>query len=385
MFVVVVAPQQWDQGPDAPIRDMPGHVDHRCNPDATWDVTLGTDFSGMDTPRVALENRGFRVRQRFRCEINPACQVLTKHVFPDVDIEQTDISTRECASMPPVDCYVAGVPCQPWSTAGKRLGWKDPRGRLWVPTLKYVVQQKPKTAIFENVKGLRSNKNRPILNMILGVLRKAGYTTWHTVLDTAKHGIPQHRERLYIVAVRANLLTRNHELLWPAPLMRGISLRKLLGSHVPQADFQLRLPCGVLAQRLVLRAIRRELAKDPSFNLAQKSLVVDIGCSMKRMNHMVNRFPTITSARARSCGWWIVNIGRQVTLRDLFLLQGIDPNAYDYKGAGISASHMGSMLGNAMSLNILERLLPRVLDLVGIKAHAPKPDKWEQLDHAARP
>ena len=71
-----------------------------------------------------------------------------------------------------------------------------------------------------------------------------------------------------------------------------------------------------------------------------------------------------------------MNGGYQVALQHLFILQGLDLDTFPYEAAKVSERRMGNMCGNAMSANILERLLPRVLAMVGIRPSTPRPDPW---------
>ena len=347
----------------------------------TWDLTLGSDCAGMNMPRLALA--GFQVRERFRSEINPSCRKLLSYVWPDVDVDCPDMSMRDVAKMPTVDLYIAGVPCQPWSHAsrveGSPSGLADPRGRLWKDALEYVREKKPKLVVFENVKGLQDVCHRPILNDILDSLTSSGYRCWHRVLNTMDHGIPQKRERLYIVAVRCDVGPRL-EFFWPAPLRRCIPLKTLLareGEKATPAFPPAELHNG-RALRLVTKAVEAVLKNSPTFDLAARSLVVDIGCTNKFAHHTVDHFPTLTAGRASERGWWIVDLGRQVSTRDMALLQGLSTEL-PYAAAGVSAARMSHMLGNSMSLNVLGRLLPRALAMAGISPKDQRvADPWGQ-------
>ena len=87
-----------------------------------WDLTLGTDFSGMETVRMALQNSGYKVNQRFRCEIDQSCRTVAAALFPDCGTTFTDIRTRNFVDAPATDLYVAGVFCPPWSSASVNGG-----------------------------------------------------------------------------------------------------------------------------------------------------------------------------------------------------------------------------------------------------------------------
>ena len=359
--------------PDKKIRKRSGPTS------STWDLTLGTDFSGMDTPVQSLTNAGFKVNQRFRCEKNPSCRKLLEYMRPNDGsfFDFKDIRKRAPADAPYVDLYVAGVPCAPWSTDGPQLGLADPNGRLWVNSLEYVQERKPKVAVFENVKGITQRKFSNVFDSIITTL-EANYKVWYKVLNTAEHGIPQHRERLYIVAVRRDMVLKNKEFEWPEPLQHCMSLKKLLSIDnrpiqfgIPPANME-----GGRAKPMAIQACMDVVKKNKDFNINENILVVDVGCTEKRASYMVDMFPTVTASRASSGGWWSVNHGGKVALKHMFLLQGTFMSCYPFRGAGVSETRMAHMVGNAMSGNVLERLLPRALRMAGIFPSTQVCDPW---------
>ena len=94
---------------------------------------------------------------------------------------------------------------------------------------------------------------------------------------------------------------------------------------------------------------------------------------------MVDCFPTITARRGSEMNYWIVGMGRRVTPVDLMLLQGVSPDWFPLDKVGVSPQRMGHMLGNAMSCNILERILPRALRLIGVTPNLSRGDPWTDL------
>ena len=104
---------------------------------------------------------------------------------------------------------VGGPPCQPFSTAGKRMGVQDHRGQLYEDFVQVVRQLKPRFFVMENVKGLASMRQQPddkaspaVLDHILQLFAELGYRTVHGVLDAVHYGTPQFRERLVIIGSR---------------------------------------------------------------------------------------------------------------------------------------------------------------------------------------
>lgn len=102
-------------------------------------------------------------------------------------------------SLPKHDFMTAGVPCQSWSIAGKKLGFDDDRGQLWNDTIYLLNEARPKAFIFENVKGLADPRNAKALDYILERIKQAGYYANIYLLNAYDYGVPQTRVRIYIV------------------------------------------------------------------------------------------------------------------------------------------------------------------------------------------
>lgn len=102
-------------------------------------------------------------------------------------------------TLPEHDFMTAGVPCQSWSIAGKKLGFDDDRGQLWNDTLYLLNKVRPKAFIFENVKGLADPRNSAALDYIMSRIREAGYHAEKYILNAYDYGVPQTRVRIYII------------------------------------------------------------------------------------------------------------------------------------------------------------------------------------------
>ena len=233
--------------------------------------------------------------------------------------------------------------------------------------------------VLENVVGLLDAKFRPVYHAIVNALELANYEVMSAVLDTSEHGLPQARRRLYIVGLRRDAKTKAFS--WPEPLPKFVPVSKLL-SYAPAETSDASVPPAGRARDNVIAALQKHKVKLPRFNLQNiDEFVVDVGCSVSRRSYMVNRFPAITSTRAALAtgGWWRVKMRRASCLEDYLLLQGIPTNYFNLERCGVSRARLSHMCGNAMSVNVLERLLIKVLASIGIFPSHPKPDIWRNL------
>lgn len=117
----------------------------------------------------------------------------------------SDINDAEPSEIPDFEVLCAGFPCQPFSNAGLKMGFEDTRGTLFFNIAKIIHTKKekgqaPKVLLLENVKGLRGHDKGKTLKTICKVLEELGYKIESKVLNTKYFGLPQNRERLFIVA-----------------------------------------------------------------------------------------------------------------------------------------------------------------------------------------
>ena len=175
-------------------------------------------FAGIGGFRIALDKLGGQClgyseidKQAIKVYQQNFISYFNKH-----EIELGDIT--KISQLPhSVDIIVGGVPCQPWSVAGCLRGFEDKRGKLWFDVIRLVNKNQPKGFIFENVSGLASPKNRDNLELILNELANTGYCMKWKVLHAYDFGLPQNRDRVFIVGIRRDI-ERCQEYKFPKPL-----------------------------------------------------------------------------------------------------------------------------------------------------------------------
>ena len=132
--------------------------------------------------------------------------------------------------LPHHDILTGGVPCQSWSIAGKNLGFDDDRGQLWNDTIYLLNQAKPKSFIFENVKGLVDPRNKKALSYILERIKEAGYFASYHVINSHDYGVAQNRVRIYLIGFREKEFFEKFRL--PKPIDKKITLADILGIEI---------------------------------------------------------------------------------------------------------------------------------------------------------
>jgi DNA (cytosine-5)-methyltransferase 1 len=114
-------------------------------------------------------------------------------------IDTRDIRTVKSGEIPDFDLLVGGFPCQAFSIAGKRKGFDDTRGTLFFEIARILADKRPRYFILENVKGLLNHDEGKTFQTILGVLTDLGYEYQWQVLNSKNFGVPQNRERVFVV------------------------------------------------------------------------------------------------------------------------------------------------------------------------------------------
>lgn len=146
----------------------------------------------------------------YASEIDKKAQETYRANFHDAFEIDGDITQQEESSIPAFDICLAGFPCQAFSIAGSRKGFLDDykgvsRGTLFFDVARICAYHKPKVIFCENVKGLRNHDRGRTFTVIKGRLEELGYTVFSAVLNSKNFGVPQNRERIYIVAFRKDI------------------------------------------------------------------------------------------------------------------------------------------------------------------------------------
>lgn len=137
-----------------------------------------------------------------------------------------DITKIRENDIPAHDVLCAGFPCQAFSISGKQKGFEDTRGTLFFDIARIVGYHKPKAIFLENVKQLEKHNNGETLNIILNTLKDLEYSVFYKVLNSSHFGLPQNRERIYIVAFHKSLETSDFK--FPHPTYEKVSLLNVL-------------------------------------------------------------------------------------------------------------------------------------------------------------
>jgi len=193
-------------------------------------LKVGSCFSGIGCWELGLKYLGIEHSQEFCIEYDKYPYASYKAIHGDIK-NYNDVTKVEGDEVEDIDLFTYSPPCQAFSIAGKGLGVDDHRGVLFFDALRIIQHKQPKLCIMENVKGLVGKKHKETFESILQCLTLAGYTNYWKVLNTKNYGIPQNRERVFIVSIQ-NDIDKGFE--FPVAFDNGLRLKDLLEDEVDE-------------------------------------------------------------------------------------------------------------------------------------------------------
>jgi DNA (cytosine-5)-methyltransferase 1 len=197
-------------------------------------LRLATAFSGIGAVEQALTRMGVNYEIVFASDCD---RFVKTSYFANYRIGEDawydlvqDIDGKKYKGK--VDLFVGGTPCQSFSMVGKRRGMSDTRGTLFYDFARLIDEIKPKAFIFENVKGLLSHDSGKTWKIIQSVFNELNYSVSHSILNAKDFGIPQNRERLFVVGFKDFSLFE-----FPSPFPLKLKMQDLLEDNTPEGYF----------------------------------------------------------------------------------------------------------------------------------------------------
>ncbi|MDO9208730.1 MAG: DNA cytosine methyltransferase [Sulfuricurvum sp.] len=189
-------------------------------------------FAGIGGIRLGFDMTK-RVKNVFSAEIDKyACETYKVNFGGN---PQCDITTIDEKKLPDFDILLAGFPCQAFSIAGRRGGFEDTRGTLFFHVARMIKEKQPKAFLLENVKGLTHHDGGKTLSTIMNVLEHdLGYTVYSQLLNAKDYGVPQKRERIYIVGFK-----NETDFEFPKPKTLKLKIKDIMEKEVVSGKYYL--------------------------------------------------------------------------------------------------------------------------------------------------
>lgn len=260
-----------------------------------------------------------------------------------------DITKIAADEIPPHDILCGGFPCQAFSVSGKRLGFDDTRGTLFFDIARIVKHHNPKVVFMENVKNLVQHDNGRTFKVVQGTMEELGYTMFSKVLNSGDFGVPQHRERIYMVCFRNDIL-QGHSFAFPCT--NEVSALKYLLEKKPKD--------AKIINRKDIQIYKEASNRDELPNRPIQIGIVNKGGQGERIYDPIGHAITLSAyggGAGAKTGLYLVNgVVRKLSSRECARLQGfpddfiIHPNLQQaYK-----------QFGNSVTINVLQHIVEEI-------------------------
>lgn len=232
-------------------------------------INVGSDFSGVGAFDQALQRLGIDYHTIFSCDMDKYARKTYTLNFGEPDYYPENVYDRVIPEES-LDIYMTSPPCQSFSLAGKRLGKDDKRGILFFNSHEFIKTNKPRFFIFENVKGLLSDDNGTTFQEWVNILGgksvngvpvmfpyedSVPYHIYWKVLNAKDFGVPQNRERVFIIGIRDDI---DNDFSFPKEVPLTKRLKDVLESEVDEKYY--------LSDKIIKGFLNKPTAESYPFN-----------------------------------------------------------------------------------------------------------------------
>ena len=311
--------------------------------------TVGSLYAGVGGICLGFMQSGYDILWANEFDKN-ACKTYRENFKHK--LYEKDVMSLEIEALKKVDVIVGGFPCQAFSVAGYRKGFKDPRGNHFFRMLDFVDEMNPKVILFENVKNLVNHDNGNTFKTIRKEILSRNYSFQAKVLNTKDYGnIPHNRERIFIVAF-------NYD-------------------EFPDCDEKFQFPKKEILTQTLSTIVQNEKVDDKFYYGKEKYMYPMLKTSMKKYDTVYQfRRQYVRENKSNVCPTLTANMGtgghnvpliktkyglRKLTPRECFRFQGFPDN---YKFPNIANSQLYKQSGNSVSVPVIQRISENILNVL---------------------
>lgn len=322
-------------------------------------------FAGIGGIRKGFDNAFKKdIKTVFVCEWDKAAQQTYKANYDDPFDIAGDITQIDEKDIPEFDICLAGFPCQAFSMAGKHGGFNDDykgrcRGTLFQDVVRICEYHKPKVIFCENVKGLTIHDHGRTFEVIRGAFEEIGYKVFYKVLNSKDFGVPQNRERIYLVCFRNDIAPETFE--FPAGNKKKVCIRDIMDPAPIPSKYYL---SDTYMQTLINHKARHE-AKGNGFGYEIRDLdgiagTIVCGGMGRERNLIVDNREHSMIPTTHIKGEINKDGIRKMTPREWARLQGFPE---DFKLELADAS-LYKQFGNSVTVNVIEAIAKKVKEVL---------------------
>ena len=322
-------------------------------------------FAGIGGIRLGFDQAfGSDIKTVFVSEFDKAATKTYSDNFDSPRKIHGDITQIEASDIPSFDICLAGFPCQAFSLAGQRKGFDDDykgmsRGTLFFDVARICDVHKPKVIFCENVKGLPIHKKGQTFRVILGTLEQMGYKPFYKILNSKNFGVPQNRERIYIVAFRNDIAP--DEFIFP----EGTDSSKVLADILDPAPISSKYYISDVYLETLKKHRARHEALGHGFGYEVRPLdgiagAIVCGGMGRERNLIVDSRPHSKKPVTHIKGKINDEDIRKLTPREWSRLQGFPD---DFK-LELADTHLYKQFGNSVTVPVIEAIAQNIKEVL---------------------
>ena len=343
-------------------------------------------FSGIGGFEAGIDKSDLAGHVIFSSEIDKHATASYLSNYNDNNLKG-DITKIDEKDIPDHDFLIAGFPCQSFSIAGKQKGFNDTRGTLFFDVARILKEKQPKYFLLENVKNLVAHDNGNTFKTIISTLNEVGYTVDFTVINSVEAGLPQNRERTYIVGIldykeiKNKMDTRNKNIdeLKKTFDYKGFDFFSSLSFNNPQKYIKDILETTKDKRFMIANAEVESFLKENTFDESHKcqkkiiklfDLPREVWNDLERQRRVYSIYgisPTIL-ARSDTTKIYIKeeteSYIRKFTPRENFRLQGFEDSFIDNILKTVSMTQAYKEAGNAVSPPVITGIINHFCDFM---------------------
>jgi len=301
-------------------------------------------FAGVGGIELGFEKAGFKAVFANEIDEKASITYIANHKHKLVT---KDIKALNSFEIPKIDVLAGGFPCQAFSVAGYRKGFKDPRGNVFWEIIRLLEDKKPQVVFLENVKNLSTHDKGKTFRIIRESLAEIGYHVKFAVLNASEYGgVPQNRERIYVVGFRSKKKFNN--FFFPGPTKQRPNLKNFLYFDKKVDDFY------YYEDKYMSKLLRSSITRSDTVYQWRRQYVRE---------NKSNLCPTLTAnmgTGGHNVPLILTKYGiRKLTPRECFNLMGF-PRSF-HLPKELALSHLYKQAGNAVVVGVVERIAINIL------------------------
>lgn len=301
-------------------------------------LKIATDCSGIEAPIQALKDLKINFRHIWSCEKDKYCLETIKANY-NPEIIYDDMLLRDNNSLPDIDCYVCGFPCQPFSAIGLKNNLNDKRSIIMFYCVDVIKKKLPKFFILENVPYFKSLNNSIQYNLLIKELKNIKkYNIYVDTLNALNYASAQRRQRLFFIGIKKDIQIKQYET--PKHL-KEVNIDKFL------------IDKTIYKNNKIPRLIENKIKY---YNLNKKeNYILDV-TNVNYGSRSLNVCPTLST----SIEIYLLKYNRFLSTDERFLLQGFPKN---FKKV-VSNTQLKKQIGNAICVNVIRELFKEIFKCI---------------------